>query len=498
MSFVDEFVQAAVTRQYGAKDAVALRSMPTRTFVDSHIIGPKKRRIARQAIDFVEYTPNDIQGAMDAANGSGVLQGRYGVGSIAAWLDSNPVYHGVTEARVNIPWRRVGIKHSDEAAAWLEGTPTARGWRKRIADPAELAMCHRNRHTAGYCGGLVLWNEEKGHPEFQALDTAQFRYVLSDDRWEYHGWSKVFRVTPGDGVWVLDGLTKNDPWRHGSWYRLGKDNHNALNATMLEAIWMQAFAMPTVLAYHPQGASEDQKQRFTTKLIGAALKVVGVTGGYKLEFAQAKAEGKDTFDQVTQRLRENVSIDTWGTLGLIAGGSGFANSDLFDAMKDETIAIEAERQARMENEQLWQPVLDWGVRRGDLSPAARNAILEYLTESPAVIERKAKAAKALIDQGYTPEEAQRRVGLEKQAMPETAPTSGVRPITPPVAPETREEEEPEPSYSEKLASDMTTHNRTECPHGETRACRSCRVALRYETTGDGYKPVWQSFARRAA
>jgi 23S rRNA C2498 (ribose-2'-O)-methylase RlmM len=117
----------------------------------------------------------------------------------------------------------------------------------------------------------------------------------------------------------------------------------------------------------------------------------------------------------------------------------------------------------------------------------------YNAESPAVIQQKAIAAKALMEAGYTPEEAQQRVGLEKHALPEPAPQSGVR-----VLPEAREEDAPEPSYSEKLAADMTAKNRTECPHGETRACRSCRVALRYETTDDGYKPVWQSFARRAA
>ena len=473
------------------KDAIALRTMPTKSFVEKHILPPqfKKRRISRQPADFTEYTPNDIKEAMFAANSGGTLQGVFGVGTVAAWVDANPVYHGITEARLNIPWRRVGIKHSEEAAAWLEGTPERRGWRKKIANPAELAMLHRNRHTAGYCGGLLQWDEEKGQPEFQALDPACFRYLRGEDRWEYHGWSKVFKVCPGNGWWVFDGLTKNDPWRHGAWYRIGIDNYNALNAMMLEALWMQAFALPTVLATHPQGASNDQKVRFTQRVIGAVLKVIGVTQGYDLKFAQATAEGKDTFDQVTNRLIKNVSIDTWGNIGLIEGGAGFGQQDLFEVAKDDIITIEAERQARMENDQLWQPVLDWGVRRGDLSPSARNAVLEYLTESPAVLERKAKAAKALVEAGYPPDEAQRRVGLERSAMPLPTPTGDI---------ETIGDDPIEPSYSEKLASDMTARNRAQCPHKETSSCRRCRVVLRYEVTDDGDKPVWQSYARRAA
>jgi hypothetical protein len=491
MSGILAAYEAGLVRRGPTKDAITLNRPPTRAFVNKHMMRPehRRRRISRQPIDFTEYTPDDLKQAMHQANSGGTLQGVFGVGTIAAWVDANPVYHGVTEARLNIPWRRVGIKHSEEAAAWLEGTPTQQGWRKRIADPAELAMLHRNRHTAGYCGGIILWDEDKCQPEFQALDPANYRYIRSEDRWEYHGLSKVFKACPGDGTWVHDGLTKNDPWRHGAWYRIGIDNYNALNAMMLEALWMQAFAMPTVLATHPQGATEEQKARFTQRVIGAVLKVIGVTGGWKLDFAQAKAEGKDTFSQVTQRLRENVSIDTWGTLGLIAGGSGFANSDLFDAMKDEIIAIEAERQARMENEQLWQPVLDWGVRRGDLSRSACNAVLEYLTESPAVLERKARAAKALVECGYTPEEAQRRVGLEKAAMPLSTPTNDTQSI---------DEEPVEPSYSEKLAADMTARNRDACPHGRKDSCPRCRVVLRYEITDSGDKPVWQSYARRAA
>lgn len=453
----------------------------------------KRRPFARIPTDYRRYMPTDIELALDIANNSGVLGGVSGCATIAAWCRANPVVFGVTKGRTSVPWRPVGVKHSEEAAAWLEGTPEQRGWRKRICDPAELEAMASNRFHAGYCIGINVWNEEKGHPEFQSLDPAWLRYYRGEDRYQYFGWGHVFDIPRcPDGVWVFDGLVHNSPWREGAWHRIAYDNHGALNAMMLEDLWMQAFAMPTVLAYHPQGASEDQKARFTTKAIGAALKVLGVTSGYKLEFAQAKAEGKDTFAQVVTRLRENVSILTWGTVGLLAGGSGFSNSDLFEQQKADVISEEAERQARMENEQIWPFVLDWGVRRGDLSRSACNAVIEYQTESSAVIERKAKAAKALIEAGYSNEEAQARVGLAKTAMPELAP--------PEAAPPLLAEEPEEPGYSEALAARMTERGLEACPHGEPRSCRSCRVVRRFEVQdgADPYRPVWHPWARRAS
>jgi hypothetical protein len=480
------------------KDAVKLRSMPTGALASEIRRSKRKKPFVRPPVDYRRYLPTDIEAALDMANGSGVLGGVTGVATIAAWVRANPVVYGVTKGRTSVPWRPVGVKHSDEAAAWLEGTPERRGWRKRICDPAELENMASNRFHSGYCIGVNVWNEELGHPEFQSLDPAGVRYLRGEDRYQYYGWSKVFDLprTP-DGIWVFDGLTKNAPWREGAWYRIAYDNHGALNAMLLEDLWMQVFAMPTVLAYHPQGASETQKARFTQKAIGAALKVLGVTAGYKLEFAQARAEGKDTFAQAVNRLRENVSILTWGTLGLISGGSGFANADLFEQMKADVIAEEAERQARMENEQIWPFVLDWGVRCGELSKAACNAVIEYQTESAAVVKSKAEAAKALIEAGYSAEEAQRRVGLAKSAMPDAAPTSGARVVA---LPEARAEEPEEPGYSEELAARMTERGLDACPHGEPRSCRSCRVVRRFEVQdgADPYRPVWHAWTRRAA
>lgn len=483
-----------------ARGAERLTSMPSGALAQEIRKSKRQKRIGRLAVDYRRYMPPDIENALDMADRSGMLGGVNGCATIAAWVKANPVVAGITKGRTSIPWRPVGVKYSSAAAEWLEGSETTRGWRKRICNPAELEAIAEDRFHCGFGGGMFIWNDELGHPELMALDPAGFRYLPGENRWQYFGWQRVFDLpSKPDGIWVFDALSKNDPWRKGAWHKIAYSNIGALHATMMRELWQQVFSMPTVLAYHPQGASEDQKMRFTERAMGAALKIIGVTSGYKLEFAQASAEGSDTFKQSEDKLERDTAIYTWGTVGLIAGGSGFSNSDMFDAMKDTILGEEAEREATFENSQVWPFVLDWAVRSGQLPHGAENACIEYQTESSAVIERKAKAAKSLIDAGYTPEEAQRRVGLAKSAMPELAPSSGVRQIVAP-APSVSYDEPEEPGYSEALAARMTERGLEACPHGEPRSCRSCRVVRRYEVQdgADPYRPVWQSYARRAS
>lgn len=529
-----------------SKDAVSLRSMPkgamAREIRESN--QKRKHRIARNPTSYRLFEPTMIQAALDAANGSGILSGPFGAASVAEWVRSNPVVHGVTSGLTDFTHLPVGVKHSEEAAAWLEGTPTCQGMRTKICDPSELENMASNRHHAGWCIGLMIWNDYKGHPEFQSLDPAGVRYIPGEDRYEYHGWRQVFKIEPGNGIWVFDGLLKNAPWREGAAFRLGNDNYAAINAAGLEALWQQAFSIPWVWAVAPQGASDPQKARFWNSAIGgAALRVLGVSPGYDMKFLQASAEGKDSFAQTVQRLREHASIDTYGTIGLLAGGAGFSNSDLFEIARDGKREIEAFRQSRMENPQIWQPVLDWAVRSRQLSPAARYAFLEYLIETPASIARKAKAAKDLIDCGYTPEEAQRRVGLQKQAVPgvkettgasapifayhiqggivtpnevrntlglepkpggDTLPTVAVQPTQPPplameLSTEPREEEAPEPHYSETIANALNERGEDVCPcdRHETRSCPRCGVTRRPMMKDGQWANMWQP-RRRAA
>jgi hypothetical protein len=439
------------------------------------------------------------------------------------------------EGRCGTPWLPCGVKYSDEASAWLLGVPNVRrGWRERVADPSELEAIAIDDFNAGWGVGIFIWNEKKGHPEHIALDNAGLRYLPDRDGYQYHGWSRVFDVEPGNGIWTLKTRVKSDPWRDGAWHKLAYPVMDALQAEIQRGVWMHVFSMPTVLAKYPLGSSDDQKVRFTQSFLGTAIRVIGATAGYDMDFKQASAEGAQTFKDVEERLERAVSILVWGTVGLLAGGSGFANSQLFEQMKSGVVAKEAWKQATFENDQIWPVVLDWAARAGHISRSAVDACIEYNPETPAVILNKASAAKALMDAGYTPEEAQRRAGIEKQAydMPddkrgasaaifayhieqgivtpnEVRQTLGLPPTAWGEEPRTQGENEkapadarleefPEASYSETLAARMNERGDLRCPHDRDKYCPSCGVRRRHEERDGQWVDTWMPVVRSAA
>lgn len=504
-----------------AAGAVKLREVPRTAPGPLAAVGDRgrpnrKRRVERLAFDYRRWMPSDVESALRTADGSGYL---YNVAAIAAWVKSNPIVYGVIEGRISTPWLPYGVNFSEEADVWLRGrtqskdpgaAPSTPGWRDRICDPSELEAIAIDDYNAGYGGGIFVWNERKGHPELMALDNAGFRYLPGEDRYQYHGWSHVYDVEPGNGIWVMKTRVKSDPWREGVWHKIAYAIMDSLQASMQRSAWMHVFSMPTVLAKYPLGSSESQKAKFTNAILGSALRVIGVTPGFDLDYKQASAEGTQTFKDVEEQLERTISILAYGTMGLINGGSGFSNSELFEQQKASVISKEARKQARFENDQIWPQVFDWAIKAGYLSPAAAHAQVEYISKGPVVIKAEAEAItaaagayKALVDAGITPDEARMIVQLQIPAKSTQEPILSAQPALPELEdPTAREdvgatEELPEASYSEQLAARLTERGDSTCPHGRKPYCRSCGVRIRHEEIDGAWREVWHPITRTA-
>lgn len=512
LSRIDRAVAA-----FRASDAVPLRSMPTPERM-TKIRGPNsyssrkgKKPFNRLPWHNRRWMPPNVEDALAAADGSGQLRDAM---KISDWVRSDPIVSGIAKGLTMIPHRRVAVLYSDEAAAYLEGTTEKPGVRTQIVSPDESTVSAANELFGGQTIGLMVWNPELQRPQYEALDPSGLWYRHNSKRWQYHGYSEVFDI-PSDRMimmendcgkfelqpnpWVLGTLSTNRPWFEGHWHKLAYKVMQAQLSAELRDVWSNAFSMPIIVARTPQGASNDQRAKFTESILGAFLRVIGVTPGYDVEMKQATAEGADVFTQAEKNLIEAASIAIWGTLGLIQGGSGFANADLFEQMAAEIISAFAAHLSRRDNDQIWWKVLWWANRSDHISKSATNACVEYQTESAAVIERKAKAAKALVDVGVPPEEARRKAGLTSQSVPEAAPTGDVRPVAPSL-PEAREEEEPEPTYSEGIAAMLNERNETVCPcrnHADQH-CPRCGVVRRQEVINGEWTEVWHAKRRRAA
>jgi hypothetical protein len=517
-----------------------------------------------------EWMPPDIKGALAECDRSGHTMN---ANTISGWVQSDPIVSGIAKGLTMIPHGQVGVLYSDEAAAWLEGTKDKPGMRVQIAPPNELVVVASNEFFGGECVGLLVRDEAQGIPVFEALDPAGLRYQHHRRTWQYHGWSCVYDISTEDFIrgengemelnpWILGTLSKNRPWFEGQWHKLAYKVLQAQLSAELRDVWQNAFSMPIIVARTPQGASNDQRAKFTESILGAFLRVIGVTPGYDVEMKQATAEGSDVYTQSEKNLIEAASIAIWGTTGLISGGQGFANADLFEQMAAKIISAFAAHLARRDNTQIWRRVLQWAAQRGHISKAAAHAQIEYRTDSAAVIATKAKAAKALVEVGVSPEESRKQVGITSLSMPGTkvdestqtprlvgaiqsavqivtavaanemprdagiaqlkylinvdsaeaeemmgsagagfvASVDGRPPLPPAALPEAREEEEPEPTYSEMVAEQLNARNESvcPCPNKADRHCPRCGVVRRKEVQDGQWIDTWKPTRRRAA
>lgn len=306
---------------------------------------------------------------------------------------------------------------------------------------------------------------------------------------------------------MLYTLAKDTPWRDGAWDTLAYEVIDALQGSMARGVFTQAFSMPTILAESPQGASDAQKVKFTESIIGGFLQVIGVTPGYKLVFNQASAEGTPVFEAAEKKLERWASVFICGTAGILDGGSGFSNSDMFAGVRGETIEEEAEDLAEFENAQIWGPVCKWAVRAGYLEAGNDNATINYIAKPPSKLKAEAEAVmaaanavKAMRDAKMTPADERIRVQWQMpievtQSTINEPPVSGVQPTARVI----ETEMPPELSYSETLASAMNEHGDMVCPcdRHDPRNCPRCGVVQRFEHV-DG-KPVakWRAYKRAA-
>jgi len=488
-----------------AKDAVKLREMPTEAIGKPSSDGTEKnKRIGRLPLNYRQFMPPDVDYAMSVANGSGTLGGIMGVATIATWVKSNPICGGLMRTRCGVSRLPYEIKGSEAARQWIKGNGDLPGVRSKVANPKELRKIAIDRYNVGVGVGVFVKGKRDKYPRLMALDPAGLRYLPGEDRWQYHGWTKVFDVCPGDGIWVLYTLCDDSPWREGAWYSLAFEVIDALQGSMARGVFTQAFSMPTVLAKSPQGASDTQKATFTESVIGGFLTVIGVTPGYDIEFKQATAEGADVFAASESKLERWASVFICGTAGIIDGGQGFSNSDMFAGVRGEILEEEAEDLAELENSQIWPQICKWGAAAGYLPPGNDNACINYIAKPSSKLKAEAEAVtaaanavKAMRDAGMAPDDERVRISWQ-MPVKASAPIASL-PEAPPNV-QARDEEPPELTYSESIAEALNARNEEVCPcdRHEPKYCPSCGVVRRKAVKDEQWASVWQPVRRRAA
>lgn len=426
-----------------ARDAVRLASPPsapvgptgerTRARVaEANAAGQyrgRRRRIAPLPVDRVRWLRADIERAQHSANNGELRQ----AGQIAEWCKEDLVVGGLFSTRCSVPRLPRRWRGAPETRIWLEGEGESRGVFDRVFPPTELEELAIDHLDLG--AGVSIWVHPPKNPlpKLVRLDNQFLHYLPGEDRFQYQGWSHVYDVNPGDGVWVVHQQGDVDPWRRGIWAGLAYDQVSEDGAGLSRDGYIWKFGNPLVLAKYPSGAAETQKGIFfrAAAAINWALGTIGVSPGYDIELLQPKGEGREVFKDAEDRVERRAMLRIAGQVVTQTGGPGFANAEIFAVIQSHLVARTGQDEAATLNTQAIPQFLHWARKAGLITSG--DAELQWDTTPPqqrkVEAEAYSAAAKAFWDlkqAGFEPipEEFRRQFSLPVAPMIQPGEPSG--------------------------------------------------------------------------
>jgi hypothetical protein len=491
-------------------------------------------RIQPISIDKSRWLRKDIEDAEDQAN-SGNLRH---LAQIGEWVRADLTVGGLLANRCSVPRLPRIWRGNDEAREWLEGSGKTPGIFDAIFPPSELEELAIDHLVNGAGVGVFIRPRRCKYVKLVRLDPQWLQFRISENRWVYQGYNRLYDVNPGDGTWFLHTNGEVDPWRRGIGADLGRDQCSEDTAGMHRDAFIAKYGNPFVMAIAPQGQSNDQKFTFWRSLLTWTMGFAGVTPGHDVKLLQPEATGREVFNDAEAKAERRAMMRIAGQIVTSTGTVGFVNAEIFAQIASHLVARTGQDLATSLNEQGVPQVVEMGIQEGWIEsndplllaydttpPQARKAEAEAIEAAMKAFVSQWEAADKANDPSLRPsvEEYRARFRLPVATDQLAAASAAIRTLTAeqratlygqmrgendnaPVEINTaqKEAEEPiepeEPGYSAGLAARMTEKGLKVCPHGEDRACRSCRVVRRYEVQdgADPYKPVWHSYAKAAS
>lgn len=261
-----------------------------------------------------------------------------------------------------------------------------------------------SKEVQHFLGDMILLNVAVGEmlpvagspdPEFVRLDPEFLRYRWSEDRWYYLTVGGLIPITPGDGRWVLY-APGQQPWAHGMWSALARSYIAKEHAFSYRENYSGKLAHPARVAISPNGASDAQDVSWFQKVAAWGMNTVfGLKPGYDVKLLESNGRGFDVFQQTIETSDKEFMIALAGQIVTITGGVGFANADVFRAIRADLIQDDGDTLAGVLNRQALGP---WVRRRWG---AAASVAMSWDTKPPSDLKADAdaiiSAAKAITD-----------------------------------------------------------------------------------------------------
>lgn len=308
---------------------------------------PSKELLYRPTLD--GWTPRKAKLAQDSAN-SGFLQ------KLADLVDSIRVddrVEGVLESRtlglLGLPLKFVG--GSEDFRKWLEAPPSGEGEWAREHSEAEMVLLK----TWGILLGVGLAQRvplprlagERQRYRLETWNPRALRCDLSPNakvRWYVMTAEGEEPVIPGNGKWVLyTPYGSHMPWQNGKWRSLVFPWLLKRFALEDRANHSEVAGSPTWVGKSPQGATEKQRNRFLSQLIGLGRKGRFVLPeGWDLVLREAAGRTWEIYSEAIVWADQAITIILAGQVVTTEGSPGFSSGNVQDAIKEDFIRFDAE------------------------------------------------------------------------------------------------------------------------------------------------------------
>lgn len=462
----------------------------------------RKRRLSPIMVSRSRWLRADVERAINAAN-TGQLRD---AAQIADWVKDDLVVGGLAATRCSFPRLKRKWQGDDCVRQWFEGNSETPGVFDEFFPPDELEELAVDHLIAGWGVAPFVIYADKRFPQLTRIDNQWTRYQAGANHYVYQSQGETLKITPGNGVWVFHG-DGQDPWHRGIWKGLGFDQVSEDQAGLNRDAFIGKYSNPFVIAKAAQGLADEQKFTGWRALQKWTMGFLGTVGGFDVQILQPKAEGREVISDAEAKVERRAMMRIAGQIVTSLGGPGFANAEIFATIASFLVARSADSLTRTLNAQAIPQIIKWAQYHGYLPPGKLSASLTYDTKPPQALKAEADAIKAAMD-AFVAQVAASKAANDPSLMPNVpeyidrfrlsaSPTISI-PESLPTETNAKPEEEPEPTYSEGIATELNARNDETCPCGEGRACYRCGVSRKWAVANGQWARAWMPFRRRAS